>query len=109
MSLSMKEKSALTQFKACLNQSLGARLIELKLFGSKARGDDRPDSDIDVLVIITDDDWRVCDMVYGIATDILLQADISISPKVISKNMLEQLQKEDTFFSRNVSKDAIVI
>lgn len=109
MALSTEEKSALKHFKAGLKQALGAQLIELKLFGSKARGDDRPDSDIDVLVIVTDDDWRFCDVVYGVATDILLQTDISISPKVISKNLLEQLQKEDTFFLRNISRDAIVV
>lgn len=79
------------------------------LFGSKARGDDRPDSDIDVLVIVSTDDWHICDVVYGIATDILLQTDISISPKVISKRLFEQLQKEDTFFLRNISRDAIAV
>jgi predicted nucleotidyltransferase len=109
MKLDTREKSALTQFKADLKRVLSGQLIELKLFGSKARGDDRPDSDIDVLVIVTDDDWRICDVVYGIATDILLQTDISISPKVISKNQLEQLRKEDTFFLRNISRDAIAV
>lgn len=109
MALSTKEESALKHFKAGLRQALSTQLIELKLFGSKARGDDRPDSDIDVLVIVTEDDWRICDVVYGVATDILLQTDISVSPKVISQNLLEQLQKEDTFFSRNISKDAIAV
>jgi len=109
VALSTKEKSALKHFKAGLCQALGNMLIELKLFGSKARGNDRPDSDIDVLVIVTDEDWHICDVVYGIATDILLQTDISISPKVISKNQLEQLKKEDTFFLRNISRDAIVV
>ena len=109
MALTVKEKSVIRQFKAAVEQSLGRRFIELKLFGSKARGDDRPDSDIDVLVIVTDDDWHICDTVYDIATDIFLQADIFISPKVISKNRLEQLQKEGTFFLRNISRDAIVV
>jgi len=109
VAISTKEKSALQQFKADLNQALDLKIIELKLFGSKARGDDRPDSDIDLLVIVADDDWRICDVVYGIATDILLQTDISISPKVISKNQLELLQKEDTFFLRNISRDAIAV
>ena len=108
MALSPKEKSALKHFKDGLNQALGAQLIELKLFGSKARGDDRPDSDLDVLVIVTDDDWRICDVVYGIATDILLQTEVSVSPKVISKNLLEKLQKENTFFVRNISRDASI-
>jgi len=109
MALNAKEKSAIKQFKAVLQQTLSGQLIELKLFGSKARGDDRPDSDIDVLVIVTNDDWRICDVVYGVATDILLQADISISPKVVSENQLEQLKKEDTFFLRNISRDAIAV
>jgi predicted nucleotidyltransferase len=109
VALSTKEKSALTQFKTDLKRVLSGQLIELKLFGSKARGDDQPDSDVDVLVIVATDDWRICDVVYGIATDILLQTDISISPKVISENQLEELKKEDTFFLRNISKDAIAV
>jgi len=107
--LSTKEKSALLQFKAGLEQALSGQLIELKLFGSKARGDDQPDSDVDVLVIVASDDWRICDTVYDIATDILLQTDLCISPKVISKNKFDQLRKEHTSFIRNVSRDAVTV
>lgn len=105
--LTDQEKAALKEFKAKLQEVLGGQLIELRLFGSKARGDGCADSDIDVLVIVTSDDWRICDVVYGVATDVLLQTDILISPKVISENLLGQLQKEDTFFFRNISRDAI--
>jgi predicted nucleotidyltransferase len=107
--LTVQEKAALREFKTNLEGVLGGQLIELRLFGSKARGDDQADSDIDVLVIVTTDDWRICDVVYGVATDILLQRDICMSPKVISENLLEQLQKEDTFFLRNISRDAIAV
>jgi len=109
MSLDTKEKSTLKQFKAGLEQTLGGQLIELKLFGSKARGDDQPDSDIDVLVIVVSDDWHIRDKVYDVATDILLQMDVCISPKVISKNRFDQLCKEGTSFIHNVSKDAITV
>jgi predicted nucleotidyltransferase len=84
MALNAEEKSALKSFKARLEETLGNRLVELKLFGSKARGDDRPDSDVDLLVIVTEDDWHICDVVYSVTTDILLQTDIYISPNVIS-------------------------
>ena len=109
MALSTKEKSALKHFKAGLKQTLGAQLIELKLFGSKARGDNRPDSDLDVLVIVATDDWHICDTVYDIATDILLQTDLCISPKIISKGKFNQLRKENTSFICNVSRDAITV
>jgi len=107
--LSAREKSILKQFKTSLKQTLGGRLVELKLFGSKARGDDRSDSDIDVLVIVTTDDWRMCDTVYNVATDLSLETDLYISAKVISKNRFDQLRRDGTPFLRNVSKDAISV
>jgi hypothetical protein len=39
----------------------------------------------------------------------LLQVDVCISPKVISKNKCDQLRIEGTSFIHNVSKDAITI
>jgi predicted nucleotidyltransferase len=109
MALSEEEKSALREFKSRLQKVLCNQLIELKVFGSKARGDDRPDSDIDILVIVSSDDWHICDTVYEIATDTLLQTDLCISPKVISKNRFDQLLEEDSAFVRNIGIDAITI
>jgi len=109
MALSTEEKSALKNFKTFLKQILGKQLIELKLFGSKARGDDRPNSDLDVLIIVATEDWHIRDKVYDVATDVLLQMDVCISPKVISKSRFVQLCKEGTCFIHNVSKDAITV
>jgi len=109
MALSIKEKTVLKKFKTSLKQVLGGQLIELKLFGSKARGDDRADSDMDVLVIVASEDWHIRDTVYDVATDVLLQMDVCISPKVISKSRFVQLCKEGTSFIHNVSKDAITV
>ena len=109
MTLSLKEKTVLKQFKVELQQTLGDCFIELRLFGSKARGDDRPDSDMDVLVIVAGKDWPICDTVYDIATDILLQTNFCVSPKVIGKSKFDELLKEDTSFVRNISTDAITV
>lgn len=109
MTLSAEEQTVLKQFKVELQQALGDRFIEMRLFGSRARGEARPDSDMDVLVIVAGNDWPICDTVYDIATDILLQTDLCISPKVIGKSRFDQLLKEDTFFVRNISTDAITV
>jgi uncharacterized protein len=42
----------LTQLKQALTDFYGDRLLHLTLFGSQARGDAEPDSDIDVLVVL---------------------------------------------------------
>ena len=109
MVLSAREELALEQFKSRLMQELDGRLVELKLFGSKARGDDRPGSDVDVLVVIATDDWHVCDTIYEIATDIFLLTDTCISPKIISKSRYDQLRKENASFLINVTRDAITL
>ncbi len=109
MALTARENSVLKQFKTDLQHTLGDKLVELKLFGSKARGDDRPKSDVDVLVIVATDDWHIRDTVYDVATDMLLQMDVCISPKVIGKNRFDQLCKEGTCFIHNISRDAITV
>ena len=45
-------KNILEQLKQQLQKLYGDRLINLTLFGSQARGDQQPDSDIDVLIIL---------------------------------------------------------
>jgi uncharacterized protein len=45
----------LLQLRLDLQQHYGARLAGSYLFGSFARGDARPDSDVDILVVLTDD------------------------------------------------------
>ena len=82
MRLSEKEEQALEKFKMWLKEVLSADLLEVRLFGSKARGDARKDSDIDVLVVISSDDWRVCDAVYSIVTDILLRPKFAYLQKL---------------------------
>jgi uncharacterized protein len=53
----------LVRFRAVLAEIYGARLERVVLFGSRARGDARPDSDYDVAVFLTSlpDRWAELD------------------------------------------------
>ena len=55
--------SILTRFRVALDELYGDRLERAVLFGSRARGDARPDSDYDVAVFLRDmpDRWRELD------------------------------------------------
>ena len=64
MKLSENEQLAVRKFRMRVEEELADNLIEMKLFGSKARGDAREGSDVDILVIISSDDWRICDVIY---------------------------------------------
>lgn len=63
----------LTRFRAALDELYGDRLERVVLFGSRARGDARPDSDYDVAVFVKDldDRWREVDRIVSVVTDII--------------------------------------
>ena len=50
--MSRKVRSVLNKLRRRLKELYGDRLVKLVLFGSQARGDAEPDSDIDVLVVL---------------------------------------------------------
>lgn len=63
----------LAQFRTALDETYGERLERVVLYGSRARGDARPDSDYDVAVFIKDmeDRWAEFDRLALIGTHII--------------------------------------
>jgi predicted nucleotidyltransferase len=63
----------LSHFRHALGEVYGARLERVVLYGSRARGDARPDSDYDVAVFLRDmpDRARELNRLADLATDVL--------------------------------------
>lgn len=79
------------------------------LYGSEARGDARPDSDIDVLVILPDDyetyatrKIEITESLY----DIELTTGVSVSPLIVLKSIWERMK---TPFTCNVVREGVVL
>jgi predicted nucleotidyltransferase len=74
----------LQHLRSALDNLYGDRLERVVLFGSRARGDARPDSDYDIAVFIRgmSDRWQEFDRILPIVTDILYRdlADIRAMP-----------------------------
>lgn len=54
--LKIADDPILTRFRAALDETYGSRLDRVVLFGSRARGDARPDSDYDIAVFLKEPD-----------------------------------------------------
>lgn len=73
----------LTRLRAALHMVYGESLDRVVLFGSRARGDFRPDSDYDVAVFIRNPGsrWDEMGRIAHVTTEFLLDTDAFISAK----------------------------
>lgn len=106
-SLTKKEKKALQEFKQKLKKELGSDFLELKLFGSKARGDSRQDSDIDVLLIVKRDNSRARDLVADLVVEIIHQYGLYLSVHTYAKKEYRRLNDISTVFMQILNQEAV--
>jgi uncharacterized protein len=73
MSIKPTDDPILKRFRAALDELYGTRIERVVLFGSRARGDARADSDYDVAVFLRDfaDRWQEVDRIIPVVTDII--------------------------------------
>lgn len=77
------------------------------MYGSKARGDFHGDSDIDVLVIAKDSDWKFADKVREIGYAMDADIDYRLSIQVMSEEKVHYLRENNFQFALNVFRDAV--
>jgi predicted nucleotidyltransferase len=87
---------------------LGDKLERIYLYGSQARGDASPGSDIDILIVIRDefDYFDMMSKTSDITWRLSLENDVVISRVFISKSKFDQ---ENTPFLMNVHREAIPV
>lgn len=101
-------KLALHAFIGQLRQLYGENLVEVRLYGSRARGDAEEDSDIDVLVVLREckDFWEELRRIDPIAGAISLEYDVLIST---IPALEEAYLSERSSFFMNVRKESVVV
>jgi predicted nucleotidyltransferase len=104
----LKKNTILLRIKKIVSETEpGATVI---LYGSYARGDQKKDSDIDILILINQDKVSYSDekrIKYPLY-DLEFETGKMISPVVFSKNDWE-LRHKITPFYRNVKKEGILL
>ncbi len=101
----MKKQEALQEFLKSTKQNYNAKIDQIILFGSFARGETAEESDIDVLIAgdVT------LDELIDISFPLLLKYGVIISPHVITAWHRSFLEKEGYGFIKNVKKEGKVI
>lgn len=101
------EQAALDAYVARLRAQYGDKLVRVVLFGSKARGDSDAESDLDVLVVLNDGDWRFRDKVALAAFEPMLEYGVVLSPLVVDMADYVWWQEHHAPIYRNISAEGI--
>ncbi len=105
--LSGNEQKAVDIFTRKIKALLGDNLEEIKIFGSKVRGDYRQDSDIDILLVLQKKNWELSHKIAKLATEIDLRFNCEISPAIYSSFERRKNQQMQTLFSQTLQKEGI--
>ena len=103
-----QQSSVLTELRRELARILGDSFEAAYLFGSRARGEQRPDSDVDVLVVVRGvfDYGDMIRRTSALASGLSLKYNTVISRAFVSKERFEQ---EQSPFLLNVRREAVAV
>lgn len=105
--LARNESAALKKLKSVLARDF--ELVELRLFGSKARGDSNPESDIDVLIVLESYDWETEKAVSRLCFEISIENGVLLVPVLYSRTEYESDLTRITPFYQNVRKEGLLV
>ena len=90
-------------FAEALAERLGDNLVQVALFGSRARGDARWRSDYDLMVVLRNASWESKDAVHRLAATLELEHEynIDLSINILDRERFEQLRRSSPGFWRN--------
>ena len=105
--LQTQERAALDECMARLIKALGTQLVGIWLFGSKARGDSEPDSDIDLLIVIPELDWSLWDQIRMIAARVSLEYDVLLNTHILDRSRWNEQGQYRGMLWRAVQQDGV--
>ncbi|HIJ44486.1 MAG: nucleotidyltransferase domain-containing protein [Rhodospirillales bacterium] len=100
--------TVLSEYRARLEEIYGERLVRLVLFGSQARGDANPDSDIDVMIVLSGplDDWKEVQRTSMATSEVSLKYDTVISRTFATP---DQADKDSGPFYEQVRHEGVLV
>lgn len=107
--LTTQEKKAVHLFKERLFAIFSDRMQDIKLFGSKTRGDATKFSDVDILVVLKDGTWRDSWPIHQIASSVSLQSDIDLSVKITTADGIKRLRQNGSPLIANIDREGVSI
>ena len=103
------EQPILQEFKRRVEQRFPGEVVRVVLFGSKARGDASVESDMDVLVVVRSEDWKLGDEIRDIGYELEIAHGVVLSIQVMGQRQYQELKARGSTFVDNVGQEGLAI
>jgi predicted nucleotidyltransferase len=103
------EKAAIHEFAAEARACLGPELHEMRLFGSRARGEGHADSDIDLALIVGPAGRVMRHRIYDLAFDVGPRHGVELAPVVFEEARFQELTDRERLIARDIIEQGIVL
>jgi uncharacterized protein (UPF0332 family)/predicted nucleotidyltransferase len=107
--LKPNERRAVEAFVEALRRDVDSRLLLLVLFGSKARGDDLPDSDIDFLVVTDGDAPELEKRISALTTSLDIEHNVLVNALTFSRQRWTDFAHRRAAFWQNAQRDGMLM
>lgn len=107
--LNEMEKRIVKSFVKELKEKLGNKIICVRLFGSKVRGEFKEDSDIDIFILVKEKNPQIRDIIAEIEVDYDIKYNLPISTVLYSLFEYKKNMELGSFFFENVEKEGIIL
>lgn len=105
--LTAEERQAINAFVDRLYEQFPGEIVQVSLFGSKARGDSDLWSDIDILTVVKEESWALRGEISTLAARVSLEYDVLIGPRVIGKERWGRMKRDGFSLYQNIVAEGV--
>jgi predicted nucleotidyltransferase len=102
-----KDFRAIENFKQLVSKKV--KVLELRAFGSRARGDATEESDLDVLVVVDRLDHSIEKHISECAWEAGFREDVLIMPVTVSMDAVKNSPLRESVFIKNVYREGVAV
>lgn len=100
-------REALQRYRARLDRELPGRVRRLALYGSHARGEAHEESDVDVLVVLSEATHRERARAIDIGGEIGIELTLAVAPVVLTQAEWDEMVRRERRFVSEIEHDGV--